>query len=180
MDNKFLSTKIKKGIAGIFRSNNSEAASTEAGKLIAPITGEMIPLADAEDEVFSSGALGEGVAFKPAVGEVYAPCSGEITTFFETGHAVGITSLDGAEVLIHVGMDTVELKGEGFTPIVKEGDKVEKGQLLLKFDIDLITNKGYKLGTPMVVTNGDEVSDLKPGAYGEVTAGEQVVLTYRK
>ncbi len=159
---------------------DSADAAAEAGKLSAPITGEMIPLKDVEDEVFSSGALGDGVAFKPAVGEVHAPCSGEITTFFSTGHAIGLTSLDGAEVLIHVGMDTVELNGEGFTPMVKEGEKVKKGQLLLKFDMDLISKKGYKLVTPMVITNGDEVPTLTPAKYGKVTAGADTALTYSK
>ena len=155
-------------------------AAEEAGKLFAPITGKTIPLSEVEDEVFSSGTLGEGIAFIPTVGEVYSPCSGEISNFFDTGHAVGITSADGVEVLIHVGMDTVALNGEGFQPMVKTGDTVRKGQLLLRFDIGLITGKGYKIVTPMVVTNGDEIKDLTPAAYGEVSAKESIVLTYQK
>ncbi|MCM1127463.1 MAG: beta-glucoside-specific PTS transporter subunit IIABC [Lachnospiraceae bacterium] len=146
----------------------------EAGTLYAPITGKMIPLSDVEDEVFSSGALGGGVAFVPSVGEVYAPCDGVIATFFPTGHAIGMTAEDGAEVLIHVGMDTVALKGEGFTPMAKEGDKVKKGQLLLKFDIDLITQKGYKTVTPVILTNV-EADNLKPSDYGEVSAGDKAL-----
>lgn len=158
----------------------AEEAAAESGRLYAPITGRTIPLDEVEDEVFSSGTLGEGIAFVPSVGEVYAPCSGEISNFFDTGHAVGITSADGVEVLIHVGMDTVELNGEGFQPQVKTGDKVRKGQLILRFDMDLITRKGYKIVTPMVVTNGDDVQKLTPAPYGEVSAKEAVVLTYEK
>jgi len=155
-------------------------AAAEAGNLYAPITGKTIPLSEVEDEVFSSGTLGEGIAFMPAVGEVYAPCTGEISNFFDTGHAVGITSADGVEVLIHVGMDTVELNGEGFHPMVKTGDAVRKGQLILKFDIGLITKKGYKIVTPMVITNGDELQNLTPAPYGEVSSKESIVLTYQK
>ena len=155
------------------------AEKAAPGTLYAPIQGKSIPLSEVEDEVFSSGALGTGMATVPAVGEVYAPCDGVITTFFPTGHAIGITAADGAEVLIHVGMDTVELQGEGFQPMAKEGDKVKKGQLLLKFDIDLITSKGYKLVTPMIVTNGDDVGEPVPAEFGEVSVGD-VVLTYKK
>lgn len=158
----------------------AEEAAAEAGKICAPITGTTVALDSIEDEVFSSGTLGEGIAFIPEVGEVYAPFSGEISNFFDTGHAVGIMSADGVEVLIHVGMDTVALNGEGFTPMVKTGDTVRKGQLLLKFDIDLITGKGYKVVTPMVVTNGDEISSLTPAPYGKVSAKQDVVLTYQK
>ena len=154
--------------------------AAEAGKLYAPITGESIALTDVEDEVFSTGVLGEGIAFVPAVGEVHAPCSGVIDNFADTCHAIGLTSADGVEVLIHVGMDTVALNGEGFQPMVKTGDTVRKGQLLLKFDIDLITRKGYKVVTPMVVTNGDDLSSLTPAPLGKVSAGDAVVLTYQK
>lgn len=157
------------------------AASETAvpGALYAPITGKVIPLSEVEDEVFSSGALGQGLAIVPAVGEVYAPCDGTISTFFPTGHAIGITAPDGGEVLIHVGMDTVELKGEGFTPKAKEGDKVKKGQLLLKFDMDFITSKGYKIVTPMIVTNGDDVGEPVVSASGDVQHGD-LVASYKK
>ncbi len=154
--------------------------AAEAGKLYAPITGETIAITDVKDEVFSSKALGDGIAIVPSVGEVYAPCSGVISTFFDTGHAVAITSTDGAEVLIHVGMDTVSLKGEGFTPMAKTGDTVRKGQLLLKFDIKQITEKGFSVVTPVIITNGDDIKNLAPAAYGNVSAGEAVVMTYEK
>ncbi len=149
-------------------------AKSEAGTLYAPITGKMIPLSDVEDEVFASGTLGGGVAFVPSAGEVYAPCDGVVSAFYPTGHAIGLTSGDDAEVLIHVGMDTVSLNGEGFTPLVKEGETVRMGQLLLKFDIDLITKKGFKVVTPMVITNL-EAEKLTPSAFGEISAGEKAV-----
>ncbi len=149
-------------------------AKSEAGTLYAPITGKMIPLSDVEDEVFASGTLGGGVAFVPSVGEVYAPCDGVVSAFYPTGHAIGLTSGDDAEVLIHVGMDTVSLNGEGFTPLVKEGETVRMGQLLLKFDIDFITKKGFKVVTPMVITNL-EAEKLTPSAFGEISAGEKAV-----
>lgn len=151
-----------------------EAPAPKSGKLFAPITGKTIPVTEVEDEVFSSGALGDGIAIIPEAGEVYAPCDGEISTFFPTGHAIGITAPDGAEILIHVGMNTVELKGEGFEPMAKEGDTVRKGQLLLKFDMDMIAAKGYKLETPMIVTNMDVVRKLTPAPFGSVTAGDEV------
>lgn len=160
-------------------ASDTGEVSAEAGMLCAPITGESIPLSDVEDEVFSSGVMGEGIAFVPSVGEVYAPCSGTITTFFPTGHAICIKSDDGPEVLIHVGMDTVALNGEGFTPMAKQDDKVKKGQLLLKFDIGLITGKGYKVVTPMVITNKDELKELTPAPCGKATAKETVVMTYQ-
>ena len=157
----------------------TKSGFAEAGTLFAPITGQTIPLSDVEDEVFSSGVMGDGIAFVPSVGEVYAPCDGTITTFFPTGHAICIKSTDGAEVLIHVGMDTVALNGEGFTPMAKQDDTVTKGQLLLKFDIDLITGKGYKVVTPMVITNKDELGELTPAPCGKSSAKETVVMTYR-
>lgn len=149
------------------------------GTLYAPIKGKTMPLSEVKDEVFSSGAMGDGIATDPEVGEVYAPCDGEISTFFPTGHAIGITAADGAEVLIHVGMDTVALNGEGFKPMAKEGDKVKKGQLLLKFDIKLIKSKGYSLVTPMIITNSDEVGAPVAAPFGNVSVGD-VVVNYKK
>lgn len=153
------------------------AAKGENGKLFAPIIGEVIPLEKVEDEVFSTGAMGPGVAIVPTRGEVYAPCDGTITTFFPTGHAIGITSEDGAEVLIHVGMDTVKLDGKGFTPQAKEGDAVKCGQLLLRFDMDYIKSQKLPVVTPVVLTNAD---DLKSYALAEPGAADlrKSICTY--
>lgn len=167
------------GMAPAEEAAPAASEPAKAGTIYAPIKGEVIALTDVEDEVFSSGAMGQGIAIKPAVGEVYAPCDGVITTFFPTGHAIGITAADGGEILIHVGMDTVELNGEGFTPMAKQDDKVRKGQLLLKFDIDLISGKGYKLVTPVIVTNSDDMKAVTPGSTGAVEVGAEV-LSYTK
>lgn len=154
---------------------SADAAAVTGGSLSAPIVGEAIDLSQVKDEVFSSGALGKGIAIDPEVGEVYAPCDGEITTFFPTGHAIGIQADNGAELLIHVGMDTVQLDGKGYTPVAKQGDRVKKGQLLLKFDIDYIKSQGYTVVTPIIVTNSDDFADIVPEASGKVTTNSKLL-----
>ena len=125
-----------------------------------PLKGEVIALSDVQDEAFSSGALGLGAAVDPKEGVLYAPADGTISVFFPTGHAIGMTTDDGVELLIHVGMDTVQLEGKGFRPFAKEGDRVTKGQKLLEFDMELICKEGYSLVTPVLITNTDEFSDI--------------------
>lgn len=156
----------------------AETAS-KSGKIYAPIVGKAIALSEVKDEAFSSGMMGNGTAIEPAQGEVYAPCDGVIETFFPTGHAIGITTTDGAEILIHVGMDTVSLEGKGFTPLAKEGDSVKKGQLLLKFDMDFIKAQGYPLTTPVIITNSDDFAAVNAVAEGMVDRNT-TLLTYSK
>lgn len=115
--------------------------------------GQFVKLEDIDDQAFNSGALGLGIAIEPTEGKVFAPVSGSVTSLFPTHHAIGITSDEGAEILIHVGMDTVRLEGEHFTAYVKQGDQIERGQKLISFDIDKIKEAGYPLTTPVVVTN---------------------------
>lgn len=134
----------------------------------APVKGEAVKLSEIDDEVFSSGAMGEGIAIIPSEGRIYAPCDGEISIFADTGHAIGITADNGAELLIHVGMDTVTLEGEGFFPKAAQGDRVKKGQLLLEFDIGLIKSKGLQTTTPVVVTNSDDFASLVQVNHGNV------------
>ncbi|WP_294154487.1 glucose PTS transporter subunit IIA [uncultured Selenomonas sp.] len=129
-------------------------------RLDSPLEGELIPLSDVQDPVFGSGAMGRGAAVKNPKGKVYAPFDGEITVFFETKHAIGMKSTDGVEILIHVGMDTVKLKGEHFTAKAAQGDTVKKGQLLLEFDPEAIKAAGYETTTPVVVTNAAEFGDI--------------------
>lgn len=136
--------------------------------IVSPLVGEAVALASIQDEVFSAETLGKGIAIEPAVGEVHAPCDGVISTFFDTGHAFGLVADTGVEFLIHVGMDTVALNGKGFTPIVKEGDRVKAGQLLLKFDIDFIRIQGLPITTPVVVSNTDDFSSVTALASGKV------------
>lgn len=133
---------------------------TEPGVLYLPVAGEVIPLADIGDGVFSEAILGPGCGIRPTGETVYAPADGTITTVAETLHAVGLQTSDGAEVLIHVGMDTVEMKGVGFEMLVKEGQSVRCGQPLLKFSQDKIKAAGHPTTTAFVVTNGDELSEV--------------------
>ena len=129
-------------------------------KISSPLNGTLIPLNQIDDPVFGSGAMGRGVAIKDPEGKVYAPFDGEITVFFPTKHAIGLKSNDGIELLIHVGMDTVKLNGEGFTAKADVGDKVKRGQLLLEFSPDVIKKAGYITTTPVVVTNHTEFGDI--------------------
>ena len=149
------------------------------GFLTAPLNGAVIPLNEIKDEVFSQGVLGNGVAIEPNSGEVYAPCDGVIMEIPETLHAVGIGGDNGAEILIHVGMDTVGLNGKGFEPQVKKGDAVKQGQLLLKFDMDYIKSQGLPVTTPVIITNTDEYAEIKTEASGEVKKGDKL-LSFRK
>ena len=143
-------------------------ASLSDTTIVSPVVGEAVALNSIQDQVFSTGTLGQGIAIEPSVGEVHAPCDGTISTFFDTGHAFGIVADTGAEFLIHVGMDTIKLGGKGFTPLVKEGDRVKKGQLLLKFDIDYIKSQGLPVTTPVVVSNTDDFSAVTALASGKV------------
>ena len=125
-----------------------------------PIKGEVIKLSNIEDDAFASGVLGSGIAIKPTEGVVVAPVDGEVTTLFPSLHAIGITSENGVELLIHVGLDTVQLGGKGFKAYIKQGDKVKKGQHLLDFNIDEIKEAGYSVVTPVVITNTAEYLEV--------------------
>ncbi len=155
------------------------AASVSDETLASPVTGEVKPLSEVEDDAFSSGALGQGIALVPAEGKVYAPVDGEVTTFFPTGHAIGLQSDKGAEVLIHVGMDTVKLEGKGFTPKVTQGSRVKKGDLLLEFDLNLIQQEGYSIVTPMIITNTDDYTSVVPSGVASIRKGETAIKLSR-
>ena len=129
-------------------------------RISSPLNGTLIPLNEVNDPVFGGGAMGRGAAVKNPDGKVYSPFDGEITVFFPTHHAIGLKSDDGIELLIHVGMDTVKLNGECFTPKADAGDKVKRGQLLLEFDPKGITKAGYETTTPVVVTNHQDFGDI--------------------
>ena len=143
--------------------------------VVAPAKGEVKPLSEAPDEVFASEAMGKGVVIVPSEGKIYAPVSGKVTSFFPTGHAIGIHSDNGADILIHVGMDTVKLNGDGFTKKVEQGATVKKGDLLLEFDIDKIKAAGYKIDTPVVVNNTKDYADLIPTDKTTVSAGDELI-----
>jgi PTS system beta-glucosides-specific IIC component len=154
---------------------SADAGAAKGGVVAAPVTGNVIALSDVKDEAFSSGAMGQGLGIEPTEGKVYAPIDGEITTFFPTGHAIGITSDNGIEILIHVGMDTVELNGKGFTPKKKQGDRVTKGELMLEFDMNLIKEAGYSTVTPMIITNSEDFADIIPAEPGSITHGQDAI-----
>ena len=139
------------------------------------MNGHVIPLSEVKDEAFSSGVLGKGVAIVPAEGRVYAPCDGEISTMFPTGHAVGITGDNRAEILIHIGMDTVKLDGKYFSPKVETGAKVKTGDLLVEFDMDKIKEAGYDVTTPVLVTNSDDFVDVSGETGKDVKAGDALI-----
>lgn len=127
-----------------------------------PAAGSVIDIKETSDPMFSSEALGKGVGITASQGKITAPVSGTITTFFPTNHAVGITSEDGTELLIHVGVDTVELNGKHFTPFKRQGDTVSQGDLLLEADLESIRNEGYDATIMLVVTNSADYQSIEP------------------
>lgn len=147
-------------------------------ELVAPLSGEVIDITKVEDVTFSQKMLGDGIAIVPVNGKLVAPADGTIIQLFHTKHALGL-DVKGIQLLIHVGMNTVELNGEGFTTHVEEGDKVKKGDLLLEIDLDLLREKGYPIETPVVITNMEDIKDLKINT-GTVAAGQDVVMEVKK
>ena len=156
-----------------FASEVSEQA------ISSPLAGTIVALEDTPDAVFASGAMGQGVAVEPSVGEVVAPADGVIRLLFPTNHAIGLATDEGAELLIHVGMDTVELDGKGFTAHVTQGSKVKKGQLLLSFDIEAIKEAGYPVTTPIIVTNTADYAKVDVVAEGQIEVGTQLLELHR-
>ena len=149
--------------------------------LTSPMAGTTVALSDVADEAFAAGALGPGIAVSPAAGAVVvAPCDGKVSVAFPTGHAYGIKSASGIQVLIHIGMDTVKLEGKGFTPRVAKGDVVTRGDVLAEVDWDVIREAGYDTITPMVVTNKKKFGEITPAAPGPVGITDTVVTVSPK
>lgn len=160
--------KAEKGAA----ASAIETKKTVEKEVLSPLNGKVIPLKEVHDEVFSSEMMGKGCAVIPSEGKIYAPFDGRVVGLLDSHHAVGMESEDGVEILIHVGMDTVKLNGEGFTIHVEEGQQVKEGQLLLEFDMDKIQAAGYEVTTPVIVTNSDEFPEIVTVANKEVSHGE--------
>lgn len=151
------------------------SAALQNETLVTPIVGDVVALADVNDPVFSSGAMGQGIAVKPSQGVVYAPADAEVSIAFPTGHAFGLKTTDGAEVLIHVGIDTVTMNGEGFEAKVAQGDKVKAGDVLGTFDSNKIAAAGLDDTTMVIVTNTADYASVAPVATGSVAKGDAVI-----
>lgn len=147
--------------------------------IFSPLTGTALPLSQVSDEAFSSGAMGRGIAVDPTLGEVVAPMDGVVTSLFPTGHAIGITSEAGTDVLIHIGVNTVSLKGKYFTPMVKEGDRVKQGDLLIRFDLEQIKAAGFETTTPVIVTLTQNEVDVIETTQSEIRKND-ILLTLVK
>lgn len=143
--------------------------------LKAPVSGNMKSIETVEDEVFSTGLMGGGIAFDAEGTQIVAPCSGTVDLMFDTGHAVNIISDKGVEVLIHIGLDTVKLNGKGFETYKKNGDKVKAGELLISFDPDLLKEQGFDTTVLMVVCNTDQYKKVTPQTPGHVDAGDSAL-----
>ncbi|MBU8567698.1 beta-glucoside-specific PTS transporter subunit IIABC [Virgibacillus pantothenticus] len=141
-----------------------------------PLNGEVIKLADISDSAFASGALGKGVAIKPSEGKLISPVAGTVSALFDTQHAIGIVTEHGAELLVHIGMDTVQLEGKFFNAHVAQGDKIKKGQLLIEFDIEAIEKAGYDIATPVVITNFDQYTSIETAEEGTIQIGKPIIF----
>lgn len=149
------------------------------GQLTAPVTGQMVSLSDVPDEVFAQKMLGDGGAVKMTDGQIVSPADGTVTEVTDTLHAYGITTDSGLDVLVHVGIDTVSLKGEGFTALVKKGDRVSAGQPLANVDLAVLQQHDLPLYTPVIVTNMDAVKSIS-AETGAAQAGQTVLLHYQQ
>lgn len=162
-------------------ANNPIVAASEdeklnpSTKLVSPLNGDVKPLSEIKDEVFSSGAMGQGVAIEPSEGVLHAPADGKIALVFPTGHVVGINTTDGAEVLMHIGMDTVNLQGKGFKTLVQKGQEVKAGDPLVEFNIKEIKAAGYEVATPVVVTNSKKYESINQVDNGTVEVGQEIL-----
>ncbi len=160
---------------GFFKKKEKEEPVKE---LRAIVSGQVIPVSEVADPVFSSKALGDGIAIRPEGQVITAPCSGEISMVAETRHALGITVNNGAELLLHIGLDTVSLDGEGFRVMVKQGKKVKQGDVLLEFDKALVERKGLATDCILIVTNSDDLPGMKLISGINAVQNETVVCTF--
>lgn len=159
-----------KSLKGIFGGKNEQAYT-----LGAPAKGKAVPLSEVNDPTFADGLLGQGAAVIPSEGKIYAPVDGTVGMMFETKHAVSLSTEYGAEILVHVGLDTVELKGKFYEGHVKAGDTVKAGDLLISFDIDQVKAAGYDVITPVLVCNTDDYASVEGVTGSDVVPGDTII-----
>lgn len=158
-------------------SNNNEV-SINPNTLVAPVTGKAIPLSEVPDPVFAEKLAGDGMAIIAEGDTVVAPADGELTLIFKTKHAFAMTLDNGLELLVHIGLETVSLDGEGFEQLVEQGTKVKAGTPIIKFNREFIKSKGLSLATPVLITNVDAAKKISPVESGNVEAGKSVVVNF--
>lgn len=160
--------------------NKTEKIAEKDVEIKAPVNGKAIALSEVKDEVFAGGALGKGAAIIPEDGRICAPCDGVVSLVYPTGHAIGIQSENGAELLIHIGMDTVTLEGKCFDIKVKQGQAVKAGEILIEADLEGIRSAGLDTTTPIVVTNVDDYVDITVENVGNIKAGDRLLYCISK
>ena len=153
--------------------------SKKSGRLLAPTDGNLLPLSAVADEAFSSGILGVGFAIEPTAGTLYAPASGRIESIAESKHAYTIQTADGLDLLVHVGIDTVSLHGDGFLPMTREGEVIRAGEVLARFDPERIRTQGYAATVVVVVTNREQLAGFSLSESKNTLGGESIALEYR-
>lgn len=164
------------GIAEALNEDNAKSEKKDGLTLFSHLTGKLLPLEEVDDEVFSSKTLGEGIAITPTDGRLYSPCDGTAETVFETCHAVNIVSDNGCEILLHIGIDTVKLKGKYFKAHITSGQRVKKGDLLISFDLDKIKKAGFKTTTPLIICNFEDYNEIKPKkSNGKILYGDEII-----
>lgn len=160
----------------LFGSKEKKSVVVE---IFAPISGEIVNIEDVPDVVFSEKIVGDGIAIRPTGDKIVAPVDGVVGKIFETNHAFSMESKEGVELFVHFGIDTVELKGEGFTRVAQEGQNVKRGETIIEFNLPLLESKAKSILTPIVISNMDEISSIEKKS-GEVIAGDSVVLVLKK
>lgn len=169
-------------LKNLFKSNSTsqkeETAAINPNTLVAPLSGKAMPLSEVPDPVFSQKLAGDGMAIMLEGDTVVAPADGEVTLIFKTKHAFAMTLDNGLELLVHIGLETVSLEGEGFEQLVEQGARVKAGTPLIKVDRDFILSKGLSLATPVLITNVDAAKSITAVESGDVVAGKSIVINF--
>ena len=171
------------GLFDLFKKGKKEEEAKQEfeGKIIAPISGRIMPLSEVPDEVFAQKMVGDGIAIEPnGSGSMLAPAAGRVEKIFDTNHAFSIVTPAGVEIFVHFGMDTVQLEGKGFERVVEEGAVVKVGDPLIKYDYEFLKANAKSIITPVIISNYEDYSSLNPVESGEAKAGETVVLNIQK